>query len=97
VILRSENRQLLQATGWIAWLKADPKTLWQRMQSDASTVERRPALMQGGLAEIEELMKVRQPLYSACANIEVDTEGRTPSEVAEVVLDRWREREHQKG
>src|SRR5436190_11808298 len=53
VILRQENRARLKA-GTVVWLKAPADVLWQRLQGDATTAERRPNLAQGGLAEIEE-------------------------------------------
>lgn len=93
VILRPENRQVLQDTGWIVWLTGDARTLWQRLQGDASTAERRPDLARGGLAEIEELLEVREPLYRSCAHFDVSTEGKSPEQVAADVLDGWQRKE----
>jgi shikimate kinase len=67
------------------WLTADPATIWQRLQADATTVGRRPALTVGGLAEVEELLRVREPLYRACADLTVVTAGRSPEEIAEEI------------
>jgi shikimate kinase len=89
VILREANRQRLKA-GWVVWLTADPATIWQRLQADATTAERRPNLTVGGLSEIEELLRVREPLYRACADLVVETTGRTPEQVAEAILAGWR-------
>jgi shikimate kinase len=86
VILRAENREQLRTAGLVVWLTGDPPTLWQRLQHCASTAERRPNLTVGGLAEIEELLRVRQPLYAQCADLTVDTVGRSPQEVAEMIL-----------
>lgn len=86
IILREENRKLLKENGFVIWLRADPQTLWSRLQEDATTWTRRPNLAQGGIAEIEELLKIREPFYSACANQMVDTVGRTPEEVVETIL-----------
>jgi len=85
VILREENRRLLK-TGWVIWLAAPPECLWQRMRMDQTTAERRPNLARGGLAEVEELLRVRLPLYQDCANWVVDTETRTSGEVADLVI-----------
>ena len=68
------------------WLTADPQTLWARQQQDAATAERRPMLTVGGLAEIEELLRLREPLYAACADLVVGTAGRSPEEVAQVIV-----------
>jgi shikimate kinase len=86
VVLRPENCQRLRDAGRIIWLKGDPHTLWLRMQQDANTLERRPPLSQGGLAEIEELLKIREPLYASCADLTVDTTTRSPEEIAGLIL-----------
>jgi shikimate kinase len=86
VILRPDNRDKLKASGLVVWLRADAATLWQRLKQDAATPERRPVLTRGGLAEIEELLKVREPLYAACAHRTVDTAGRRPDQVAAAIF-----------
>ncbi|MCI0684800.1 MAG: shikimate kinase [Gemmataceae bacterium] len=82
VVLRPENRAKLR-TGVTVWLTAAPATIWERLQADATTAERRPNLAQGGLAEIEELLRLRQPLYEACADWMIDTTEQLPEHVAE--------------
>jgi shikimate kinase len=86
VVLRPENRERLRAAGKVVWLTGDARTLWARLQQDTSTPERRPNLTQGGLAEIEELLKAREPFYAACAHFTVNTTGRSPEEVVEFIL-----------
>jgi shikimate kinase len=84
VILRPENRRLLKA-GTVVWLWAPVQVLWQRLQEDTSTAQRRPNLAQGGLAEIESLLKVRTPLYEACADYRVDTGAQSPAAAADAI------------
>jgi shikimate kinase len=86
VVLRPENRQRLRAAGTVVWLTASAPTLWQRLERDATTGERRPPLTVGGLAEIEELLQARQPLYAAVAHLSVDTERRLPDEVVDFLV-----------
>ena len=86
VVLRADNRQRLRQAGQVVWLTADPVTLWQRLQGDPATAERRPNLSVGGVAEIEEILQRREPLYRACADWIVSTAERSPEEVAAVVL-----------
>lgn len=89
VVLRSANRQRLRAAGRIVWLTGDAATLWRRLQSDGTTAERRPNLTaSGGLAEVEEVLRVREPLYREVAEFSVDTTGRSPEEVAAAVFAR---------
>jgi shikimate kinase len=86
VVLRPENRQRLKEAGLVVWLTADAETIWARLQQDAATAERRPALTIGGLAEVRELLAAREPLYRASAHWAVDTVGRTPEVVADLIL-----------
>ena len=84
VVLHAENRERLK-TGVTIWLTADPISISQRLQADATTAERRPDLAQGGLAEIEELLHLRVPLYQACVDWCVDTTKQSPESVAEQI------------
>ena len=90
VVLREENRQLLQRHGFVAWLTADPRTLLARIEADPTTAARRPALAGGGLAEIEQLLAVREPLYRACADVEVPAGALSPEQAADAILAAWR-------
>jgi shikimate kinase len=89
IVLRPANRERLKATGFVAWLMATPETIWQRMQVDPTTLERRPPLAQGGLEEVEQLLRIREPLYREIANMAIDTEGRSPEAVAAAILAAW--------
>jgi shikimate kinase len=88
VVLRPENRERLRDSGRAVLLTADVETLWQRIQSDGSTTERRPALTVGGREEIEEILRLREPLYRQCADFVVDTAACSPSEAAAEIV-RW--------
>lgn len=86
IILRPSNRDKLKTAGFVVWLTADSRRLWERIREDATTSERRPNLTVGGLAEIEELLRQREPFYRECANLIVDTAGRTPEQIVDVIL-----------
>ena len=87
MVLRPENRRLLEGRGKIVWLKASPEALLARIQQDATTAQRRPNLTgQGGLAEIRHLLAERTPLYAAAADIAIDAEGKSPDEIARQVM-----------
>lgn len=81
VVLSEENRRRLRESGHVIWLKANADTLWRRLQDDATSGDRRPPLTVGGLAEIQELLRIREPLYRACADLEIETVNRTPQEL----------------
>lgn len=89
VVLRPGNRRRLREAGGVVWLFANAKTIWRRLQTDPSTAERRPDLTVGGLAEIKEMLQVREPLYRACANLAVNTAGREPVEIVHEILAHW--------
>lgn len=86
IVLREENRRLLKQHGFVVWLAADPTTLLARIQADPTTAERRPALAGGGLAEIEQLLAVREPLYRACADVVVPVGALSPEQAADAIL-----------
>jgi shikimate kinase len=92
VILRADNRQRMKQAGPVVLLSADVETIWQRLQADAATRERRPDLTVGGRAEIEELLRVRRPLYETCADCVVNTTHRSPDEVVDAILEQWQEK-----
>jgi shikimate kinase len=92
VVLRPANRARLRQ-GRVVWLQAPAALLWQRLQADTATAERRPNLAGGGLAEIEAVLAKRTPLYAEVAEWSVDTAEQTPAQVAALIAD-WYEERH---
>jgi shikimate kinase len=90
VVLRESNRDLMRTSGRVVWLSADVETLWQRVQADASTAERRPALTVGGRDEMEHIALLREPFYRQCADFIVETTGRAPNEIVAEIVERLR-------
>ena len=90
VVVRPANRELLTASGFVAWLTAPPALLWERIRADATTAARRPNLTSaGGVEEVERLLAVREPLYREVARVAVPTAGRSPADVAAAILAAW--------
>jgi shikimate kinase len=86
-VLRDENRAAIKRSGYVVWLTAAPETIVSRVAGDASTSARRPNLTtRGGLAEIEALLAARRPLYEEVASTTIDTQGRSPHEIAADIL-----------
>jgi shikimate kinase len=87
VIVRPENRELLRATRPVIWLTGKPETLWPRIQGDATTAARRPALtVHHGIEEVRQLLLLREPWYRECAEMEIATDDKSPGTiVAEIV------------
>jgi shikimate kinase len=85
-VLRERNRVAL-AGSFVAWLQASVDVILERVAADASTAARRPNLtVKGGRAEVEALLAEREPIYRRIAATVVDTDDKTPAEVAEAIL-----------
>ena len=87
-VLRAENRRQIAQTGVCIWLTADPESLLERIQSDHSTAQRRPALTSlPALAEIRKLLADREPIYKQSADHRMETAGKTVQAVADEIAD----------
>ena len=88
-VLREANRQALAQRARVVWLRASVETILRRVAEDATTAGRRPNLTTaGGAAEVIDLLRRREPLYRECAELEIDTDGKTPLEIATEIIDR---------
>ena len=84
-----ENRRIMRQSGKVVWLVARPDTILARMSGDATTPHRRPNLTKhGALDEIVQLLARREPIYRQTADLEIDTENRSPADLAAEILDR---------
>jgi shikimate kinase len=84
--LREQSRRAMRDGGTVVWLKARPETIHRRMTGDATTAERRPSLTdRDPMAEIRHLIEQREPIYREAAHREVDTEGKTPDQLADEI------------
>ena len=87
--LRPESRRAMREAGKVVWLTARPETILARMSGDTTTTTRRPDLTdKGPLEEIIHLLEVRTPIYQESAHLVVDTEGKTPAELADEIVAR---------
>jgi shikimate dehydrogenase len=80
-VLDVANRDLLRRAGTVAWLRADPGLLAERVE--ASGQGHRPLLGDDPMANLTKLDAERRPIYEELAQIVVDVEGRTPAELAD--------------
>ncbi len=70
VVLRQDNRELLQRTGIVIYLHATLDHLWQRTRHDS----RRPLLQtENPRSVLKCLLEVRDPLYRQVADLTVET------------------------
>jgi shikimate kinase len=93
VVMRQDNMDALRTTGVVVCLRATPETILKRTGKDSS----RPLLqVEDPLGKINELLALRRPYYEK-ADIMVDTDGKSPPEVAEEILDRMKRTGNQEG
>jgi len=85
-VLKQENMKMLRKNGVIVCLRAAPETILRRTGSS----EDRPLLkVDDPLQKIHDLMNAREPFYEK-ADIMIDTEDKTPLQIAEEIIDRVR-------
>lgn len=83
-VLRQENMDALRENGVIICLTATPETILKRTSNNND----RPLLqVEDPLKKIRELLKFRMPYYEK-ADIMIDTENKTPLEIAEEIIER---------
>jgi shikimate kinase len=84
VVTREKNIQKLKKNGLLVWLQADVDTLVNRVGEDSE----RPPLVEGRTqrGDMEMTLNERKPLYQKAADLVVDTENKTPEEVADLVI-----------
>ncbi|MEJ5328552.1 MAG: shikimate kinase [Desulfobaccales bacterium] len=88
VVLDPQNVARLKENGILIWLTAPAAVIRERLARDAGTAVSRPGLRGGDpLAEVEAILKEREPLYRAAADIIIDTTDLTPEQVAARILE----------
>lgn len=85
-VLREENMSALREKGIIFCLSAGPSTILKRTSGNAD----RPLLnVEDPLTKIRELLEIRKPFYDRAGTV-IDTEQKTPIEVAEEIMEIFR-------
>lgn len=82
IILARQNRDWMRAHGEVIFLETSLENLWQRV-----SLEKGRPLIEGKNPK-ENLMtiaKARLPLYEECAHFKIETDGKTPREVARLI------------
>jgi shikimate kinase len=85
IVLRSENREMMQNVGWIINLDAPPPEIIRRLKTDAT----RPLLQGGELEErVRTLYQERKPFYRF-ADITVNTNSFSVKQVVNQLAETW--------
>ena len=84
VVTREKNIKELKRNGVLVWLKASADLLVRRIGQDGN----RPPLVSGRTQQedMEITFAEREPLYQKAADLVIDTENKTPEEVAWVII-----------
>lgn len=83
-VIRPENAVITRASGLVTLLRVSPDEVLARAGSFAS----RPLLDVPNPREaVLSLLSQRCPIYQACAHIIIDTDGKSPVQVADEVLE----------
>jgi len=84
VVTREKNVTKLKKMGILVWLNAGIDTLLERIGEDSE----RPPLVSGRTQreDMELTLNERMPLYQKAADLAIDTEDKTPEEVAEAII-----------
>lgn len=79
-----DNMRLLKSTGKIIYLQTDAALLFSRYRLDLSL---RPLLGGDPASNLKQLLKEREGLYVFYSDLTVTTDGLTPEEVAEKIME----------
>lgn len=87
VVLNAENVKLMKNSGRLVWLQANSATIKKRMMQDSGTEAFRPALTsRDSIAEIEESLLERDPLYKQAMDFCVETDDRQIDEICDAII-----------
>ncbi|WP_417385010.1 shikimate kinase [Gimesia sp.] len=87
-ILNAETRAEMRTAGPVVWLNASVGALEQRINLDATTGSRRPALTTRASQreEIQHLFEQREPLYREAATIVIQTDDKSVTEIVDEII-----------
>ena len=87
VVVNQKNVKALKKDGWVVWLDAEPNVLKERMDKEQQSGNIRPSLTGvDPLAEIEEVMRARRPMYQEAGDFVVDTTRLSEPEAAALIM-----------
>lgn len=86
-VMRPANAAALTAAGPVVWLMASSAEIVRRLELDPVTSQQRPSLTSQSVSEeVADVLTQREAVYQTCATLKIDTEGKTPNEVADEIF-----------
>lgn len=94
VVCNDRNVSLMRDSGWVVWLKAGLDTLKQRLLTDSSTSELRPAIgiAEDPAAELESLLHDRMDAYQRAMHFSINTEKLGIKTICDQIIDAYKHR-----
>lgn len=88
VVTRPENIEVLKRNGLLIFLNASVATLTKRIGEKIGYDPKMPALTNKKTpkAEITQIFKQREKLYKIAADQIIDTDGKTPNQIANIII-----------
>lgn len=81
--LCAENASLLREIGYVVFLKTSKEVTYQRLKYDTT----RPLLQcEDPLGAIEQMLKIRVPIYEACADMVLETKDKSIVTIVQEIL-----------
>ena len=86
-----ENNRDLIGCNKTVYLRGSVDTLWERINTDPVSGDKRPNLTdQGGRAEVEEILESRQEIYERASDFQIDIDELSPDEIAAAIVAWWK-------
>lgn len=86
IVMREDNRKILSKYGHVVYLTASISQLVRRTDKD----KKRPLLqVDDPKQKIIDLLELRDPLYREVADFTIETDGKTPKQVAESLVEQF--------
>jgi shikimate kinase len=86
IVLKKENRQLLQQIPQVIYLKTEPEELLERLKNDTESI--RPLVVSKSPAEIIDVYRPRIPLYEESATLVIETTAKSPLEIVAEIIEK---------
>ncbi|MGY8827483.1 MAG: shikimate kinase [Candidatus Latescibacterota bacterium] len=90
-LMRPANQEAAQNNALVVYLQVSVAELWRRIQGDPTSGHTRPNLAGGGIAEVEDMLALREPIYLVCADLLLDGALST-DDLIERVVSAYKER-----
>ena len=88
VPLNDVNIKAMRTTGQIVYLRTSPEEIYKRFYSNKDNeIKKRPLIPNNvTLSYIKEMMEIREPYYTNAADLVIDTDNKTPEEIAGEII-----------